>query len=258
MRSTRTARTVRGTACLAFVSAWSIAAHAQDTTAAAARRVADAFFGAAQQQQWIVAAGYLDLEAFEHFFRQRVNEARAAVPPPEITVEEILARQPELPKAVAEWQVSEARKARAQFPFNDFSYEFARVTSFRELAALTPLEAAARWIEAQDPREGYRRAIAASNCDSTIVPMVIDSLPDARPRRTLGAIVVSENVAYVLHTDDASSAIAHEANATMHRPGPTVMTVRRTGAGWRIVPADDLLRFPGSMIGISCEPRQKR
>jgi hypothetical protein len=236
----------------------SVRAAAQDSTARAARAVADAFFRAARERQWVVAAGYLDMAQFERFFRNRVNDARAAVPPPEPTVEEILAREPDMPRAVAEWQAAQSRKAQAQYRFGDYSFEFARVTSFRDLAALTPLEAAGRWIEAQDPREAFQRMLALSNCDSVLTAEEKEQVSPFHPN-TIGALVVGDSIAYVLHTESTRLEVEPaDAAATLYHRSPSVMALRRTTAGWRIVPQHDLLRPDGMAYGMSCEPRRKR
>ncbi len=152
-----------------------------------------------------------------------------------------------MPRVVAEWFFARGREHAKQYPFGDFSYEFAGVTSFAALQALEPAKAAALWLEAQDPRNEMRRQIARLKC----VDRGRDTL-QALSRfelRTLGAMVVDDTTAFVLQhewfgrqTDDPFFA---------HLPRP--VQVRKTTIGWRIVPHPQLLRGDVTFSIVDCE-----
>lgn len=98
----------------------------------------DSFVAAIASERWAIAANYLDLESFAQFLRDRVNDARSRVPKRPITVEDLMAADSTLPRAVAEWQIARFRDASGSPAFHDFSNEFAGITTFRALQDLTP------------------------------------------------------------------------------------------------------------------------
>jgi hypothetical protein len=112
----------------------------------------DSFFAAIASERWAIAANYLDLESFARYLRDRVNDARSAVPMRPTTVEDLMAADSTLPRAVAEWQIARFRGASASRAFHDFSYEFAGITTFQALQELTP--AVVPMVEANDPGIG--------------------------------------------------------------------------------------------------------
>jgi hypothetical protein len=206
-------------------------------TAEGAREVAEQFFRATERQEWALAASLLDLRTFEGFFRQTVDGARVALPQPEQTVESYLANQPAMPRVVAEWFVAESKRYKRP-AFQDFSETFAGVRSFRELAALSTPDAAARWLEATDPRERMRRLTADSLCREPSVPpdsiqASVDSIHAMAERmrhRIVGVAQGDDSTAYVLHYGGGIPIPQDERHA-----GPPAVMILRAGAnGWLI------------------------
>lgn len=189
------------------------------------RAVVDSFFAALASERWSVAANYLDLQSFARFLNERVNAARSAVPMRPTTVEDLMAADTTLPRAVAEWQIARFRNASGSRPFNDFSDEFAGITSFRALEDLTPLEGAARWLEANDPGNRLRRSFAALKCPGLIVDSLRSWIPYAL--RTVGTAQVNDSTAYVLTAREF-------ADSGMYAPTPSTVLLRRRREGWQI------------------------
>jgi hypothetical protein len=125
-------------------------ATAQSRAEVQVRAVVDSFFAAAGAEKWDVAAKLLDMGAFGRILENARDNARASPPRPPMTVESLMAQDSTMPRAVAEWQVARFAKL-PQDPYPFLTYEFAGVSTPREFLALTPDEAAARWLEAQDP-----------------------------------------------------------------------------------------------------------
>lgn len=191
------------------------------------RAVVDSFFVALASERWLVAANYLDLQSFARYLNDRVNAARSAVPMRATTVEDLMAADTTLPRAVAEWQLARFRSASGSRPFNDFSEEFAGITSFRALEELTPLEGAARWLEANDPGNKLRRSLAALKCPGLVVDSLRNWIPYAL--RTVGTAYVNDSTAYVLTARDF-------ADSGMYAPTPSTLLLRRRREGWQISP----------------------
>jgi hypothetical protein len=193
------------------------------------RAVVDSFFAALASERWLVAANYLDLPSFGLFLIDRVNAARSAVPMRPPTVEDLMAADSTLPRAVAEWQIARFRVAGDSRPFNDFSHEFAGITSFRALQDLTPLEGATRWLEANDPGSRLRRSLAALKCPG----LTIDSLRSWIPFsfRTVGVAQLNDSTAYVL-----TARTLEGADSGMYAQTPSTLLLRRRRDGWQISP----------------------
>lgn len=134
-------------------------ARGQMATERAVRAVVDSFFDAVRREQWDSAAKFIDLAGFEPHLKQIIGNARSALPPREMTIEDIMARDSTMPRAVAEWELAQSKKYAAMSPaFGDMSNEFAGVRSQQELFSLKLPEAVARWLEAKDERTEMRDA----------------------------------------------------------------------------------------------------
>jgi hypothetical protein len=138
-----------------------------------------------------------------------------------------------LPRAVAEWQLRNHARAPRRPAFGDFSDEFAGVTSFRMLQALTPAEAAARWLEASHPVTRIRRMLAEQNCGASLADSIANSAFHGFKVRTIGAVVVGDSTAYVLVTDGYAGDVGEAIHARM----PAALRLRRRPDGWRLLPS---------------------
>jgi hypothetical protein len=194
------------------------------------RAVVDSFFAAIAREQWDSAARLLDLPRFEPILKSAVASARSALPQPPVTADVLMASDSTMPRAVAEWEAARSNRFRAQRTFDDYSYEFAGVTSQHMLFSLTVSDAAARWIAARDRRVQMREQWRRAGC-------IIGTLPIA-PSLTSPVILAiafrDDSTAFVIHGDEQLRSIG-----SMH--DERVVPVHRTRAGWRIEPRDDLL-----------------
>jgi hypothetical protein len=225
------------------------ASSGQSANERAVRAVVDSFFAAITRERWDSAAALIDLARFEPYFKERVQNARSEIPQPEMTVEDMMANDSTMPRAVAEWQVAQMKKYRGMRAFGDMSYEFAGVHTQHELFALTVPEAAARWLEAQDERTQMREAFRRSGCSSTAIP---PEFPGVK-RKVLAAALGDDSTAYVIHADDRFSA------DRMGMESEHVMVLRRRGGRWRIETRLDLVRPGNWSFGMdACPERRKK
>ena len=164
-----------------------------------------------------------------------------------------MARDSTLPRAVAEWQLEQSRRSTGRPAFGDFSHQFAGVTSFRMLQSLTPTDAAARWLEAQDPNVRVRRLLSELRCATPTPDSVrLTTLQTyvGRRLRTIGAARTDDTTAFVLVVDSWEPA-THD---SFYAPPPTALRMRLTPRGWRLVPNGNLY---GSrqFISVGCSSR---
>lgn len=223
---------------------------AQSNAERAVRATVDTFFTLVSREKWDSAAAMLDLARFEPYFKSVVRNMRSAIPQRPMTVEDLMARDSTMPRAVAEWQIGQMKARGTHDPFDYVSYEFAGIASSRDLFSMSIPTAAARWIEGQDGRTRMRETWRTQGCP-------LSDLPDfpAPKRSTLAVAVMNDSTAYVLHSDDRFGDV-DPANLFF---GERVMRLRRITGRWRIEPRRDLLN-PDNMaysVGFDC-PKTKR
>jgi len=223
---------------------------AQSSAERSVRATVDTFFALVTREKWDSAATLLDLARFEPYFKGVVRNMRSAIPQRPMTVEDLMARDSTMPRAVAEWQLRQMKTAEIGDPFEYVSYEFAGIASSRDLFSLTIPSAAARWLEGQDGRTKMREAWRKQGCS-------LSDLPDfpAAKRRALAITAIDDSTAYVIHSDDRFGDV-DPVNLFF---GERVMRLRRIAGRWRIEPRRDLLN-PDNMaysVGFDC-PKTKR
>ena len=221
---------------------------AQTTGVGAARATVDSFFAVIAREKWDSAAAMLDLGRFEPFFKSVVGNARSAIPQRPTTVEDLMAIDSTMPRAVAEWQIDQMKKSGAADQFNYLSSQFAGVTTPRDLFALSIPAAAARWLEAQDERTQMRDAWRKRGCPLSDLP----AFPPAKPI-VLATAAADDSTVYVVHSDDR-----FESGPENLSFGERVMRLHRVNGRWRIEPREDLLRAGGHFgFGFDC-PKVRR
>jgi hypothetical protein len=220
--------------------------------------VARDFFAAERDGRWLDAAQLLDLRAFEVQRDQDVASARRPRPNLRLTVEQVRRSDPDMPRAVAEYYVKKA--ATRSRDYNPFSHQYANVTSANTLAALPVDVAAARWLEAKDPRWQMKSHSEMAGCRP---PQDADSIFKPAPRRVIAAANIGpsvpgslDSVSYVLFRDSHPDLTDSTARVTMAKSemafSPDVLTLVLTPTGWRIVPVLDFGLSGGAVWGFGC------
>jgi hypothetical protein len=228
--------------------------------------VARAFFKAETDGRWLDAARLLDLSLFEVYLRDYTKQSG-----PErafsLTPEMLQNADPDMPRAVAEYQVKRAREGFKKY--DPIPNEFARVASRDSLAALSTEEAAARWLEAKDPRWKTEIALkeATVRC-KTPMPTFVDQPPEPEILTPATAQLGSsqgaaDTLRFLLFRSpqrwdpDVST---ETINSTRMILSPSVLTLVRRGGEWRIIPSQDL--GPGGIgtvfVHIECPIRSEK
>jgi hypothetical protein len=206
--------------------------------------VADSFFRAWGEARWTDAARLMDLTAFGRLRDEEVRSMRHARVR-RMTAEELTKDAPDMPRAVAEYQAAQFNERAGR---NDWlMYDYANVSSVDSLAALPVEEAAARWLEAKDERYGYRRAIQEQRSRCNVPDSVFARLfPLPTTSYQLLGTIVKDSLAYALYEEShyvpKSDSLHPPRAGGRRRPDaswaepPSVLTLRRTGATWRVAP----------------------
>jgi hypothetical protein len=144
--------------------------------------------------------------------------------------------------------------------FNPLIYEYADVTTADSLAALPVDVAAARWLEAKDPRWLMKRQARSSGECAQVYdslpkqPSAVDSAAASMfmlPRPEVVAVAsvgspagFADSLSYVIFRELYKTNLDSTARSRMAvlpmQMSPSVLTMIRTPAGWRVQPVQDL------------------
>lgn len=207
-----------------------------------------AFWEAILKRRWAEAVQYLELTDLEQYRREQAAEFRAYSGPAPLTVEDLLKADPQMPRAVAEYEVRRRASWALETPAVPFP-DFAGIESVDHLERLPIEDVAQRWLQASDPILTLERYLRTNGCPR---PPSLDSM--LRTRRTLvyGGLAPIGDTAFVLFTDPwfPGSSGGYSGRS------PQVARLVRSGAGWRISPRGDLLRGrSASLTSPGCRPR---
>lgn len=224
-----------------MIAGWSLAmvVGAADSITAQARpetpeSVVRAYFQAVAERRWRDAAQFVDPAFIERVRGHTISWAGDAGRV--VTVEEHMRRDPDMPRAVAEYFVRGAERSMRAFG-NEISNQFAMVEDTIALKALSPMEAAARYVQATDRRYVFSRSYR-------MLPGCADSVPDDAtlnefaPRHEILASVVRGDTAWVMYRDTSRISMQEVT-------GPEIAALRRVHGRWLV----DLERAPGRSSG---------
>jgi hypothetical protein len=233
----RNLRSIVGAMVLLFPSILT----SQSKPSASATEMARRFFAAWADGRWLEAARMLDLSAFESYRQDVIRSSRSGKSVVGPTPEQVMAQQPDMPRPVAEYI---AGKYSAAADSDALSMLFARTTSADALAALPLEQAAARWLEARDPRWQAERSIA--HLGPGCVRPRLDDIKKPPPNQALGEVNYRltepggpDSLSYVVYRDPSVPRIPNQMP-------PGVLTLIPVKGVWKIVPLPDI-GFPGGV-----------
>ncbi|MEZ4586554.1 MAG: hypothetical protein R2909_09170 [Gemmatimonadales bacterium] len=206
---------------------WPAPTHAQSGSP---EETARPFLDAVATRRWDQAARLLDQRAFEEVLDDFVSRAGRSDDRRLPTVEDLRRQDPSMPRDVAEWQIRQMREAEQRYA-DPTPFEFAGVRTVAELRRLSPREAAARWLEARDPRYAIRQQLEAMRCPTTSMEQI--PVPD---RRVLGAVLDGEGVAYAVYRENVEFGGGPSAGGDIG-----VIELHRDRGAWVVIPRGDLL-----------------
>lgn len=223
---------------LVLGSAHSVIAQARRDTPESVMR---AYFQAVAERRWRDAAQFVDTAFTEQMRRHTIMSAteRERV----VTVEEHMRNDPEMPREVAEYFVRRAQQSMRAYG-SEISYEFAMVDDTSTLKQLSPLEAAARYVQAQDSRYLLWRSYR-------MTPGCADRTPDDEvlneftPRREVLASVVRGDTAWIMYRDTGGM-------SSEMRRGPEIAAMRRVQGRWLVDLEHAPDRGSGALFAIEC------
>jgi hypothetical protein len=223
---------------------------AQSKSSASPTEVAREFFNAQSDGRWLYAARLLDLRGFEPYRQNAIRESRLKKGFVGPTPEQVMASEPGMPRAVAEYVAGRYAQAADS---DALSMEFARTASADALAVLPVDEAAARWLEARDPRWQLERSRTHLPPGCQRPPILPTVKPP--PNQALGEVMNhptapggADTLSYVVFRDPT---ISRGAPGLM---SPGVLTLTSVNGQWKILPLPDV-GFAGgvrSFPGFGC------
>lgn len=199
------------------------------------------YFRAVAEQRWRDAAQFVDTAFTERMRRHTI--ASAMEPERVVTVEEHMRNDPEMPREVAEYFVRRAEQSMRAYG-NEISYQFAMVEDTGTLQQLSPLDAAARYVQAKDFRYTLWRSyrMAPGCADSTPDD---EALHELTPRPEVLASVVRGDTAWIMYRD--TSRMSSEVLR-----GPEIAAMRRVQGRWLVDLEHAPDRGSGALFAIEC------
>jgi len=215
---------------------------------------------------WNDAAQYMDLDAVDHARQLMVaRERRFPTRMHAITADQLIRQDPTTPRPVAEYLAQKYTREVSR-PQMGLPRDYADVTSADSLAALPPRAVAARWLEAHDPRY-LTRLMRAENSDRSCVPVGTSQRRELL-RHVVGS-VIEDSTAFVITRVAPDTAAANRVRAMIARDSahramleylptvpplspPSVIELRRTASGWRVLPQPMGIVADQSMVITSC------
>lgn len=192
----------------------------------------EAFFAELDAQRWNHAVALLDLTDLDLYRRGIVANARRRPPRPP-TIDDILRGEPDMPRAVAEYQLKRYQQ-HSGTPGDYLSYQFVGVRSFEQLDSLPIEEVAVRWLQAQHPAVRIREQMKEKGCP---IPAELDSVLGMIKPTILGPLFPKADAAFVLFRRER-----FEGPRGYYALGPAIAELRLTEDGWRILPRHDLVQ----------------
>ncbi len=210
-----------------------------------ARDAAARFLEAWNSRRWPDAARYLDLDQFDRFRQDFISRARrASTEGPQPSVEELRRRDPDMPREVAEYQVRRMEEQRRHYA-DPTPFEFARVSSLSALRALSPEEAAARWLESRDPQWQVRMQFEQAGCRA---PDDLDEIPIPR-RRLIGVVADADSLNYAVFREQGPG----DQGQAWAEGDLSVLELRLRRGRWLVSPRADLLPEVGEVETSNCK-----
>jgi hypothetical protein len=186
----------------------------------AAEQVVQRAFDAIEAMRWRDVAPLLHPDALRRFRATQLDHARSSE-----RIRTSTHRDPEMPEAVAEWFEKQRQQREAEYG-STLELQFPGIKSAAELEALSSEEMLARWLQAQDPREAFRRELMKKGATPPEVSM--EEFPYDR-REIVGSVVEDDSTVQVLYRTRVNSDTQFEGEGRI-----AVATVRRSAQGWGI------------------------
>jgi hypothetical protein len=214
------------------------------------RDAAARFLDAWNTRRWSDAARLLDLDQFDRFRQDFISRARrSSSEGPQVTVEELRRTDPDMPREVAEYQVRQMEEQQRRYA-DPTPFEFARVTSISALRALTPEEAAARWLESRDPQWQVKMQFEQAGCPA---PDDLDEIVVPR-RRVVGVVGDGDSLSYAVFREERTG----DETPAWAGGDVSVLELKLRRGRWLVSPRADLLPEVGQVDVSSCRKAGNR
>ncbi len=219
---------------------------------------------ALEQERWGDVAELCDplsLRAFKQSFLSQFDGALQF----SWTLEELIRFSPDMPRQVAEYQLTQIQ--RQSDPAVRFARDFPFVRNIDELRDLEPAEVFARWLEGKSPRGQILAAVRDGSISEAVAAAHGSDLGRFPPYEPVGAISDGDDVAYIIYRfgkiespelpDEAREWMAELSPeerefAELELPHPSIATCRRqSDKTWKLIADHDFLHISSISIGFS-------
>jgi hypothetical protein len=206
--------------------------------------IVKAFWEAAFAMRWADAVLFLDLSELEKMRRLHLEMSRVR-PGREYTVEDLMLRDPDMPREAAEYEVRRKEKIRREYPERPFA--IFGVDSASQLERMLPEELAARWLARHDVLWLLSEQSRTRQCPAS---PALDSLTTKRRAVVYGTVMGGVDTALVLFKAHWFPIPEYPAELREYE-SPQIAVLLRKPTGWQIRASDDFVRGSAAGMGIS-------
>ena len=214
-------------------------------------------------EDWQAAAELCDPVSLRTFRRRLLEQCAPSRLRPMVTVEQMLASSPGMPREVAEYEVNEVR--RYADPVARMREELPSVSSLEELHELSPVATYAAWLDGRSARRQVERLVESGHMSARAAADTVWRMVEPLRYVALGAIRDGDRIVHVLYrfaTDDSGEWVEQLSEVMADVPAderefirerssrghPYVATCRRQPDGtWALV-ADHIFLGVGSTM----------
>ncbi len=234
------------------------------------RAAADAL----SREDWHAAAALCDPVSLAAFKRQFLESLEPAAPPREITLEDYLRHNPEMPPEVAEYHLEQHR--RHADPLQRLQEELPGITSVAALLELSPVEVFSTWLWGRSARHQVEQMLTEGRISRASAQEVLEHMGSGYRYVALGALPDGERLAHVLYRQElpASSEEEQEEEAAWRarlpedeqelmrelsgRTHPRVLTCRRQpDESWRMLAGYDFFDLGATVFQVGADGEEE-
>jgi hypothetical protein len=209
---------------------------------------------ALNKADWLAVAALCDPASLRHFKRTLISMIAVSTEQTgKITTHDLMRAVPNMPRAVAEYQVAQFRESVS--PKRRLNAELPSVKSSDELESMTPANVFAAWLEGKSLRRQIEREVSRGRLTRASAAQVLEQVPAPFNFHGMAFVPDEDHIGYVIyrHGPPASSPDVDGATATTTedlefarelrgRTAPMASTVRKqSDGGWLFVADTDFL-----------------
>lgn len=209
-------------------------------------RLFNAAVKALNDERWLDVAGLCDPTSLQEFKSSAIAQFET-LPEHIWTVEDFLRHSPDMPREVAEYQLSQIQ--RQAHPDTRFARDFPLLSSPDELHTLEPQQVFASWLEGRSAKSQFDQMVRAGRISNADLQAHADILVSMKHELSpIGSIPDGNDLVHVLYRWGPEPTLE---TLPVHRAFPMVTScIRQPGGGWCLIADYNFLSIGSLSLGV--------